>query len=168
MASESGGGGVSGIAWTNFSSSIVAVAAAPVQPNFAGTVIVDQASYAFDAGTSTLFIQIEYATSSAGSAGTGVYTWSLPSGYNVDTTRCNLAVVLPQNQEPNGSMFGPAEAFFDLAINQHGSVQAYSPTQLVISAHDGSIAYVGSTHFPLTGTNGGRFMFSGTIPVVEV
>lgn len=109
-------------------------------------------------------IRFEYTQSAAGSSGTGTYTFPLPSGYSIDSTKVNSA---PNNLAQN---LGSASAY-DGTYIYSGTMQYQSSTALYMYASGVGGAnttntggQIGSTLIALSGTNV-RYGFYAKVPI---
>jgi hypothetical protein len=111
----------------------IQVTAVNNSPTF-GTQVVNQATWRRVGDC--MEIQFQYRQSSAGSAGNGIYLFSLPSGYAIDTAKLNLTgsttPFLASTIVGTGSIAGSGNQFT-------GYVAAYDSTKLYISAGNDAI-----------------------------
>ena len=113
-----------------YSLSITATTTAPTL----GTQVINQATWR-QVGDS-MEIQFQYRQSTAGTAGSGVYLFSLPAGYQIDSTKLNLSVLgtnsLATTIVGTGSIAGSGNQFT-------GYVAAYDATRLYIAAGNDTV-----------------------------
>lgn len=162
MASESGGDGTgAAYPWDSFTPTVGATTTAPTL----GITVVHR--FSFQTVGKTLHYSYYLKTSSAGTAGTGVYTIPLPPGVSIDPAYLTYAVVLPQNFDPNGSSIGAGFCCASGTTDAACIVMAFDATNLVFCAEiSGQFRYIGSTAFTLGGAI--SFSFSGSVPILEM
>lgn len=99
----------------------------------------------------------------AGTAGSGVYLFSLPNSYAIDTTKQIVNVLIEQ------SVVGPAKVNVSASSARPAYVYAYDTTHLALSdlttATDGAFASIGSSLYAVTNANL-CYTFTARIPIV--
>lgn len=99
----------------------------------------------------------------AGTAGSGVYLFSLPNSYVIDTTKQVVNVLIEQ------SVVGPAKVNVSASSARPAYVYAYDTTHLALSdltiATDGSFNSIGSSLYSFTNTTV-CYTFTARIPIV--
>lgn len=111
--------------WQQYTMTIGAVTTAPTK----GTVVRDQAFWR-RIGDS-MEIRYDYEQSGAGSAGSGIYLFPLPTGYSIDTTKLSTTTV---NDLQVGYAF-LSTAADGLTGNLPGHVTPYNSTNLSFGVH---------------------------------
>ena len=111
----------------------LSITATTTAPTF-GTQVINQATWR-RIGDS-MEIQFQYRQSSVGTAGSGAYLFSLPAGYQIDSTKLNLSVLgtnsLATTIVGTGSIAGSGNQFT-------GYVAAYDATRLYIAAGNDTV-----------------------------
>lgn len=130
---------------------------ATTTPPTKGTVVEDIATWARVGDK--MVVSYFYRQSSAGSTGSGIYLFPLPSGYTIDLTKT-----------PIGSVVGSAAPEAVGVSEAVAVVKVHDATRLIITGVDpaGSmiLSAVGSTWFTL-GTANIRYKFSACIPIAQ-
>jgi hypothetical protein len=106
-------------------------------------------------------ITYSYRQSSAGTAGSGIYLFKLPSGYAIDLTKTPGATNTPR------TVVGAAEGTPGAVETQTGTVSVYDATSLSIWATNSTATnqQVSSTYASLTNANT-EYSFTAIVPIV--
>ena len=142
--------------WQEFTMTVGAVTTAPTK----GTVAFDEARWRRVG--SAMEVEWRYRQTVAGTAGTGTYTFSMPSGYTIDTS----AVELAQTQTGNlGTFEARSGAITTTAI---GTVRARTSTLLeaTVQEDDVAAADVSATVQSLANATQ-KYYFSALVPIAE-
>jgi hypothetical protein len=115
---------------------------------------------------SSMQIQYSLIQTSAGTAGSGTYFWSIPSGYTINTA------VLPVSSGSNGyNNVGSAHVFDGAGpAMSEGSVQVDTSTgnlYLIVGNSGGATVAVSSTSRPFSSNASMRYSFNATVPISE-
>jgi hypothetical protein len=153
--------------WTSYNLVIGAVTTAPTL----GTVIQNTAYYKQDG--KQLTIMYSFSQSTAGSAGSGIYLYPLPSGFIINTT---IAVPLAVSSGVAiGTSLGSSTAYFGASQKGIGTVFSYDSTRLQITIYNDNGtnplvpmlavgSFVGGGFYNLGNVNVG-YSFTATIPI---
>lgn len=134
----------------------------PEGTNLVGTYVVQ-------GKTMTLNFNLSCAVTTGASAGSGIYTISMPPGYTIDTNYASLGT---SGQSYNdGSPLGMSVLLADIAgAGGAWAVIPASTTQLVLIGQNPAVAtgtlVWGSANFPLGAATNYRVSFIASIPVV--
>lgn len=143
--------------WTSFK---LAITSTGTNPTKATTPSQDSAHWR-RVGDTMEINYVYYSASSAGAAdGTGLYLFSIPPGYTIDTTK-----VSPSTDLSIHSIVGSA------AMLQHfnGYMWVYDPTHLAMMGSSGAFTYfpvgAGGTPYILQISNFGNYQFNAKVPI---
>jgi hypothetical protein len=139
--------------WTSYSLTIGADTTAPTK----GTINLDQAMWR-RVGDS-VEIKYNFRQTSAGTAGSGIYLFPLPSGLVIDTTKANYA-----SASVGKSHCG--DVMVDDGTTYEGSVNVYDSTNLFLTIGNASTSFgsMSSTLAPLSGSDV-RIGFRAILPI---
>jgi hypothetical protein len=146
-----------GAAVTDFKSYTPTIGSTGSSPT-KGTIVRDLAVYR-RVGDS-LEVMYDYDQNVAGASGTGVYTYSLPSGLTIDSTKQYSLSLLAQGNVGEG-------IFYDGTTARPAQVYTYSSTSVSIKTlNSGTLTDVGASNY---GYGGGtlRFSFWFKVPIAE-
>lgn len=131
------------------------VTATTTAPTF-GTVVYNNARWWRDG--EIMFIEYDWSQSSAGTSGTGIYLYSLPSGYSIDSAK------QPMSTTTAAYMVGSMNLAFPSWTNANGGTFAYSATELAIG-NQGALYTNGYNNYAATGTS--TLNFNAHVPIVD-
>lgn len=110
-------------------------------------------------------------TSSAGLAsGTGVYFWSIPTGFTINTTITPTPLTVASDAKQFNSVVGSAGAYSGIrSTSASGVVKIYNSTNLCLHLHEGGTSHqaFGSTDYGFGGSNTIQYSFRAMIPITE-
>lgn len=143
--------------WQSYSMTITGTTSNPTK----GTISLDQARYR-RVGDS-MEIHYDYRQTAAGSAGSGTYYFSLPSGFTIDNSKFSTTVF---NQ--TGTV-GPASGRTSTGVELYGIVSIVNSTQFILNLFNDAnagIAPGSGNNFALSGADV-RFSFIATVPIAQ-
>jgi len=145
--------GMAGTDWNSYTMNITATTSNPTK----GTIVIDNAQWRRIGDSMQIYFQ--YAQSGGGAAGSGVYLFSLPTGYTIDTAK------LTPSDRAERAMVGPALiGNNDVTGGNPAIVQAYNSTNFAIVYQTaGTHTHVTSGNYLLSG--GRNFAFLATVPI---
>ena len=114
--------GLAGSEWTDYTATITGTTS---NPTF-GTIVTNKFSYA-RIGDS-IVIRGEFDQSTAGTAGSGTYLFSLPSGLSINTSKLQVGTNF------GNAAVGAGELFYNAADAYELNIQAYNSSNLAITA----------------------------------
>lgn len=110
---------------------------------------------------SNMVIDYTIVQTAAGSGGTGVYSWQIPSSYTIDNTKINV-----NTSGVQGQVVGPASAQVNASTSYGGWAYAYSTTAIgLVFFNDTAAPATPSSTFLSFGATNLNFSFRAVVPI---
>jgi hypothetical protein len=141
------------------------IGAQTTAPTKATSPLVDQAYWRRVGDTVQIRYNYQHGSLTGTTSGTGIYTWSLPTGITVDTSKISAAVATGTQI----NSVGVATIMYGAGANTIGGFMRYEPgTGLFMYSSETATGYtaVGSTSRTIAGNASLGYSFEATLPVV--
>lgn len=110
-------------------------------------------------------------TSSVGAAsGAGIYFWSIPSGFTINTTVAPTPLTVSSDPKQFNTCLGSAGAYSSVrSTSATGVVKIYDSTNLCLHLHEGGTSHqaFGSGDFGFGAANTIQYTFTAIVPIAE-
>lgn len=128
-----------------------------------GTIAIDEAWYCIMPGSKVMLLKYNYRQTVAGTSGGGSYLFSLPDGYQMDSS---VVPNIVQNAN-NGGVIGCGWAI-TTTTQGFGILRAYDSTRFIayMETSGGSFGNISNTFFQISGAAVVAYSFSLEIPLL--